>query len=201
MSGLGDRGRVSRRLFVGLVLSGMFAVPALAGDADGYVKKVARDVMSIANSGVGPAAMKSRFNSVLSRNVDINGIALLSLGPFSKQLPAGRKNEYLGLVRNYIAAFFVYYIDDFKGADLNVKGTSQQGRFTTISSEIKFNGGSASPVKWRLVPGGGSYRVQDVNVRGVWLSLALKDRFTDILKRTKGDFAPLFDELKSADSW
>jgi hypothetical protein len=31
--------------------------------------------------------------------------------------------------------------------------------------------------------------------------LQLKKRFTDILKRTQGDFAPLFDELKSAQSW
>jgi ABC-type transporter MlaC component len=161
---------------------------------------VAKDVMAIANSGAGPESMKNRFDSVLSRNVDVTTVALLSLGPFAKQLPASRRSEYIRLVRRYIAAFFVYYIDEFKGAGLDIKSSSKQGRFTTIMSNIKGSGGS-SPVRWRLVARDSSFRVHDVNVRGVWLSLALKDRFTDILKRTKGDFGPLFDELKSAESW
>jgi ABC-type transporter MlaC component len=49
--------------------------------------------------------------------------------------------------------------------------------------------------------GGGSYRVQDINVRAIWLSLQLKQRFTSVLKRNKGDFNALFAELKSAQNW
>jgi ABC-type transporter MlaC component len=182
-----------------------FAASLLAGTAaaaapEDYVSSVAADVMKIANSGQSKPAMKKRFDSVLSRNVDVNSVAILSLGPYAKALPAGQRGEYISLVRRYIAAFFVYYIDEFKGADFNVKSSSKQGRFTTIISSIK-SGGGDTPVRWRLVGGGGGFRVHDVNVRGVWLSLALKDRFTDILKRTKGDFGPLFAELRSAETW
>jgi ABC-type transporter MlaC component len=153
------------------------------------------------NSGHSDTAMKRRFDSLLLSNVDVVTVALLSLGPFVKQLPTGRKNEYFQLVRRYIAAFFVYYVDDFKGGGIAIKSSSKQGRFTTIMSNIDGQGGAGSQVRWRLIPGSDGYRVHDVNVRGVWLSLALKDRFTDILKRTKGDFGPLFDELKSAETW
>lgn len=196
-----SRSPLSRRRFLGLAIAGLAVTPAWAATApEQYVTGIAKDVMAIANSGQGPDLMKKRFDSLLVRNADITSVALLSLGPFVKQMPAGRKNEYFQLVRRYIAAFFVFYADDFKGAGFDIKSTSKQGRFTTIVSSIKVGSGS-SPVRWRLVPGGGSYRVHDVNVRGVWLSIALKDRFTDILKRTKGDFGPLFDELKSADKW
>jgi ABC-type transporter MlaC component len=191
---------ISRRLFIGLLAAGAVARPAFAIAPDSYVKGVAKEVMSIANSGQSDAAMKRRFDSLLVRNVDVNSVAMLSLGTYAKQLPAARKSEYVQLVRRYIAAFFVYYSDDFKGSDIEVKSSSTQGRFTTVMSDINVRG-SSSPVRWRLVPGGSGYRVHDVNVRGIWLSLALKDRFTDILKRTKGDFEPLFDELKSAETW
>jgi len=52
-------------------------------------------------------------------------------------------------------------------------------------------------VNWRVTSG----RVSDVNVSGVWLSLQLKKRFTDILRRADGNFNPLFAELRSAGSW
>jgi ABC-type transporter MlaC component len=196
---------VSRRQFLAIAAAAAALVPgtggAQAAAAEDYVTRIARDVMAIANSGQSGEAMKRRFDSLLVRNADVVSVALLSLGPFVKQLPAARKSEYYQLVRRYIAAFFVYYIDEFKGAGIDIKSSSKQGRFTTIMSNITFGGGSTSQVRWRLVPQDSGFRVHDVNVRGVWLSLALKDRFTDILRRTKGDFVPLFDELRSAETW
>jgi phospholipid transport system substrate-binding protein len=56
-------------------------------------------------------------------------------------------------------------------------------------------------VKWRLTPSGGGYRVSDINIKGVWLTLATKKRFNDVLGRSKGDFSALFAELKEADTW
>jgi hypothetical protein len=35
----------------------------------------------------------------------------------------------------------------------------------------------------------------------VWLTIAMKDRFSKVLKASKGDFAPLFAELREADKW
>lgn len=124
-----------------------------------------------------------------------------ALGPFQKNLKAGDKKEFIELALAYVSAFFVYYADEFQGAVFDVKSTSTQGKFVTIIGEVRTRGGSTSPVRWRIIPAGGSYRLHDVNVRGVWLSLALKDRFTDILKRSKGDFDPLFAELRSAEDW
>lgn len=195
-----NRWLVSRRFLLGLVLAGITVRPSFAAASEDYVRGVARDVMAIANSGQSSAAMKKRFEGLLVQNADVNAVATLSLGQYAKKLPADRKNEYVALVRRYIAAFFVYYVDEFKGSGFDIKSSSTQGRFTTIMSSINSGSGS-SPVRWRLVPRAGGYRVHDVNVRGVWLSLALKDRFTDILSRTKGDFGPLFAELKSAETW
>jgi ABC-type transporter MlaC component len=201
MSNFDKPGQLTRRIFLGLAIAGLTAAPSRASTPEEYVKGVADDVMRIANSGDSPEAMKRRFDSILVRNVDTVGVATLSLGPFLKQLPAGRKNEYYLLVRRYIAAFFVYYVDEFKGAGLDIKSSSTQGRFTTIMSAIKGGDADSAQVRWRLVPRDQGYKVHDVNVRGVWLSIAMKQRFTDILKRTHGDFGPLFAELKSAETW
>jgi ABC-type transporter MlaC component len=56
-------------------------------------------------------------------------------------------------------------------------------------------------VRWRLTPSGSSYRVSDVNIKGVWLTISMKDRFSKVLKTSKGDFEPLFAELRKAETW
>jgi ABC-type transporter MlaC component len=162
-----------------------------------FVKEVSRQIISVANSGGGKAAMRKRFTSLLGRYSDVRGVAMMALGTYRGSLPAGRRDEFVRLVTQYIAAFFVYYIDEFRGTSLEIKSSAQQGKSTLIDSRIT-NGG---PVRWRIGGGGGGYRVQDINVRAIWLSLQLKQRFTTVLKRNKGDFGALFAELKSAQNW
>ena len=69
-----------------------------------------------------------------------------------------------------------------------------------IQSAITGKGGREQ-VRWRLVPSGGGYRVSDVNIKGVWLTISMKDRFNKVLKNSKGDFGPLFAELREAETW
>ena len=97
-----------------------------------------------------------------------------------------------------MAAFFVFYVDEFRGSTIEINSSSNQGGTTLVNSSVHFTNGSATQVRWRII---GAGQVGDINVRGVWLSLQLKKRFTDVLKRSKGDFNVLFAELKSAESW
>ena len=157
--------------------------------------------MSLANSGAKGTALRGRFASVLNRYVNLRNIANFALGPYQKKLPPGDKNEFYTLFNNYAAALFVYYVNDFKGSDLQIISTSKQGKYLTIVSAIKQNGGGREQVKWRLIAVGGGYKISDINVKGVWLTIATKKRFSDVLNRSKGDFGALFAELREAESW
>jgi phospholipid transport system substrate-binding protein len=193
--------RFARRTFLA-VAAGAFA--SLLGGrgaqaltpAEQYVAGIGADVIRLANSGAPKAAMRKRFASLVDRYANVRGVALLALGQYQQQLPPNRRQEFFDLVANYIAAFFVYYLDDFKGTGLDVKSSVEDGASTIVDSKVAFGGRNAD-VRWRITSG----RVSDVKVRGIWLSLQLKKRFTDILKRTRGDFGPLFAELKSAEGW
>jgi ABC-type transporter MlaC component len=199
-------GKLSRRKFAGLlfgaaVAGGESPVFAAVDPAEGYVGKIADEVMLLANSGAKGTALRGRFASVLNRYVNLRNIANFALGPYQKKLPPGDKNEFYTLFNNYAAALFVYYVDDFKGSDLQIISTSKQGKYLTIVSAIKQNGGGREQVKWRLIAVGGGYKISDINVKGVWLTIATKKRFSDVLNRSKGDFGALFAELREAESW
>ena len=198
--------KLSRRQLVTFLLgaalaSGVNSESAAAHPAENYVRRIADEVMSLANSGAKGSALRGRFASVLNRYVNLRSIANFALGPYQKQLRASAKNKFYTLFNNYAASLFVYYVKDFRGSDLDIISTSKQGSFITIVSAIKQNGGGREQVKWRLVPAGGGYRINDINVKGVWLTLATKKRFNGVLNRSKGDFEALFAELREAESW
>lgn len=200
-----DRGHLplSRREFGGVALAALFAMAAPAAantPAEDYVTGIAEDVMNLANHGQKGPALRAKFAALMNRYINLKGIADYALGPYAKQLPAAKRAEFYNLVSNYAAALFVYYVEDFRGSKLEIMSTSKQGKFTVIQSAIT-GGGGREQVRWRLTPSGGGYRVADVNIKGVWLTISMKDRFSKVLKASKGDFDPLFAELREAETW
>ena len=200
-----DRGNgpLTRRELCGLAVAALFglATPAMASTAaEDYVSGIADQVMRLANNGKKGPALKAQFASLLNRYINLKGIADYALGPYAKKLPAGQRAEFYDLVNNYAAALFNYYVDDFRGNKLDIMSTTKQGKFTVIQSAIT-GGNGREQVKWRLIPTGSGFRVADVNVKGVWLTISMKDRFSKVLKQSKGDFDPLFAELREANTW
>jgi phospholipid transport system substrate-binding protein len=169
--------------------------------AEDYVRKIADQVMALANSGQKGSGLKARFASLLNSHINLRGIANFALGSYLSKLPPGRKDEFYSLVNNYAASLFVYYVDDFRGSELEILSNAKQGKYTVIQSAIKLKGGGREQVRWRLAKTGSGYRVSDVNLKGVWLTISMKDRFNKVLNKSKGDFDPLFAELREAETW
>jgi ABC-type transporter MlaC component len=163
---------------------------------ESYVQAIGKDVVALATSGIQGGSLRSRFVSLLQRHSDIRGIALFSLGTYQKQLLPSDRGTYFDLVIHYAAGFFAYYIDDFAGKGFDVKSSKPRGRSIEVESSILYDGGRTAPVRWSVVKTGSGYRVNDVNVRGIWLSLQMQQQFTAVLKRSKGDFQALFKYLR-----
>lgn len=196
---------LGRRQLGGLALALLLAEgnvgPAAAATAESYVQAIAADVMALANTGQKGTALRGRFASLMNRYINLRAIADYALGTYRSKLPGGRRAEFYKLVSNYAAGLFVFYVEDFRGSELEIKQTTQQGKFTVITSAIKLKSGGREQVRWRLAPAGGGFRINDVNLKGVWLTISMKDRFTKVLGKSKGDFDALFNELREAETW
>jgi phospholipid transport system substrate-binding protein len=191
-----------RRDVLGAIVLLAMAPAALASTdpAEAYVTSIANEVMRLANSGRTGNALRAQFSDLLNRYISLRPIADYDLGQYRSKIPAGKQAEFYQLVSNYAAALFVYYVADFRGNSLDIISNTQQGRFTVIQSAIH-GSGNREQVRWRLVQQGGGYKVSDVNLKGVWLTIAMKDRFTKVMTKSKGDYNALFDELRQAETW
>ena len=173
------------------------APSALAATPQSYVASLAREVMKLAGSASGGPALKRRFVKLLTRSANMHSIARFALGKYLRKMPRSMQAEYYRLVLDYIAGLFVYYRKDLAGRDVKIGKTVKRGKWITVSSRIVYANGKTSPVKWRVYDGGGGrYRVGDVNIQGIWLSLRMRDKFVSILNRNGGDFGALLAWLR-----
>jgi phospholipid transport system substrate-binding protein len=198
---------ISRRNFTFglLATASTFALTNVAladSGAEEYVQKLGGEVVKLANGGKrGDKALQNRFSALLSRYINIPGVANFALGLNKGDLPAGDKTMFYGLVANYAAALFVWYVDDFKGDDLKIQGSDEQGKFITVDASIAGGGIGNEKLRWRVVRQGDGYRVSDLNIKGVWLTIAMKKLFTDTLRSSNGDFKALYAKLREAQNW
>ena len=188
-------------LLVSSCLSPIMAIPAVAlTGPEKLVHKIANDVMRLARSGPANTTMQRRFISLLNRHANMNAIARFALGRYRRKLPHAQAGRYYRLVKAYIAGLFTYYSKDFRGSKLEIVSTRKSGNYYLINSRIK-GGSKNTRIIWRVRTSGGRYRVTDVNIRGIWLSIRLREKFSQLLKRNKGDFGKLFAFLESTRSW
>ncbi len=182
-----------------VVFSIAFASPSVSAlsRAESYASKAGNQAIRAAWAGGSKQAKANAFLRVIKRYSNIRSVARSSLGPYRRKLPANRAAEYDRLVAQFTARVFANYASSFAGKKIEVVRSKPRGkRFVVVDSRIVYNGAKrASPVKW-LVYQGKRMRVADVNIQGVWLSAFIRQKFTSILRKSKGDFDPLFAFLR-----
>ena len=176
---------------------GLFSPPVRAGSrAEAYAEDLGRKVLALARSGAGDKVLKRQFLTLLTRNADIRAVARFALGKYRRHMPANLMPEYYRLVLDYIAGLFVYYRKDLAAEDIRALKSRKRGKWTTVETRLVFPGGKTGKAMWRIYTGGGPLRVGDLNIKGIWLSLRMRDKFVSILNESKGDFSALMRYLR-----
>ena len=173
---------------------GALSTPAIslaASPAESFVLQTGSAIMSAAR-----ARSVGQFRTVLRSKGAISTIAIFSLGPYRKKLPSARKREYYGLVTGHISKVFAKHASKLAGKSISVISSRARGKSVIVKTKVKYPSGKLANVTWRLVKRGGSYKIFDVNVQGIWLASTQKTDFTSVLKRNNGDINALFAYLK-----
>ena len=166
-------------------------VASAASPAEKYVERVGNGVLAAARAG-----SVSQFRSLLSRNAAISAIAIYSLGPYRKKLPASRKRQYYSLVTRHISQVFAAHSKKLAGQSVKAISSRARGRTVIVKSKLKYPSGKTSNVTWRLIKRGSGFKIFDVNVQGIWLASTQKTDFISVMRRNNGDINALFSYLK-----
>ena len=194
-----------RRLFAVLLIAPVLLTVQVTGAMAGDVKGAEAFVQSLGDEAIeaikqaksSGQAPKTAFRVILGRSFDIPTIGRFILGKNWNLATPEQQQQYLQLFEELVVATYARRFRDYSGETFSVTGAREtsSGNYAIVNSAIKPAGGPPVLVDWR-VKIVGDYRILDVMVEGVSLSVAQRDEFNSIIERSGGRIDPLLDSLR-----
>lgn len=148
------------------------------------------------------AEKSSDFRKLLDASFDLDTIGRFALGRYWNAATDAQKKEYLGLFRKMVVDVYSNRFEEYKGQKVEVRSFRSIGNQDTLVSSflVPTNGGEEVQVDWRVRNKGGSYKIVDVLVAGVSMSVTQRSEFSSVIQRGGGNVDALITQLKTGNA-
>jgi phospholipid transport system substrate-binding protein len=167
--------------------------------AENFVGSMAKRALDFLGNGQQTPAQKTEsFRRLLEDNYDMDTIGRFTLGRYWKIATPQQRDEYQKLFRKRVVEMYSRRFSDYKGQKFEVKGSRPDGDSDIIvnSSILPTDGSPEVMVEWRVRYKDDRYRVVDVIVEGVSMSVTQRSDFASVIQQGGGDVQVLLDHLK-----
>ncbi len=172
----------------------------LGSGAQSFVDGMARRALDfLANNSMSQDQKKSEFGRLLTDNFDMDTIGRFSLGRYWRSSTPEQRREYIRLFRRMVIAVYSERFQEYKGQKFETRSHRQDGeRDTIVTSFIIPDEGSEVQVDWRVRYKDSRYKIIDVIVEGVSMSVTQRSDFASVIQRGGGDIQVLINHLKES---
>ena len=167
--------------------------------AQSFIDNMAgRAIEFLGNSSMSQTAKKQQFEKLLRESFDMDTIGRFALGRYWKTATDAQKREYMSLFRRMIVEVYSGRFSDYKGQKFETRGSRPEGeKDTLVTSFIIPGDGPEIQVDWRVRHKDGRYRIVDVIVEGVSMSVTQRSDFAAVIQRGGGDIGVLLSHLRA----
>jgi len=170
-----------------------------ASGALDFVKATAEKGLTFLSDPKSSQDQKTReFKKLLDNSFDLDTIARFVLGKYWNSATPNQQKEYSILFKKMVVEVYAGRFGDYKGEKFEVKTVRSIGKTDSLVTSyiVPVNGGDPIQVDWRVRQKGADYKVVDVLVSGVSMSVTQRSDFSSVIQRGGGDIAVLIDYLK-----
>jgi phospholipid transport system substrate-binding protein len=186
-----------------------FAAPALAQNsardagAEAFVQAKAQRVITVlANKSMSDAQKKQVFHQAVDELADVPKITNFVLGKYARTITPDQRARFTPVFRTYAEGVYQSRIDDYRGEQLKVTGSVIRKPGDVIVNTV-ISGGQITtplPVSWRVLGGGASWKVVDVQFKGIWLAITQQQDFVSTIDNAGGNIDVLINQLQKGGS-
>lgn len=156
-----------------------------------------RAIGFLSNANLSQSQKQVRFRKLLKDSFDLKTIGRFSLGTYWRSASDAQKAEYQKLFENLVVDVYASRFDEYQGQALQVKKSRPQGkRDVIVNSAIVDDSGTEFKVDWRVRHKNNQYKIIDVIIEGVSMSLTQRSDFSSVIQRGGGDVGVLISHLK-----
>jgi phospholipid transport system substrate-binding protein len=181
-----------------LALAGVLPPPpADAADPAAVITSLGNEALKVLGKNVDPNLRVARFRELFREDFDVPGIARFVLGRYWRLATPAQQQEYVTLFTDYIALVYADRLAEYAGATLRVTGSRPAPDGELVSTEIiRGTGQAPAHVDWMLTPQNGTYKISDVIVDGVSMSVTQRSEFASVIQRHGGQVQGLITALR-----
>jgi phospholipid transport system substrate-binding protein len=180
------------------------ARPALAQaardpQAEQFVQSRAQRVITVlADKNQSIAQKKATFHQAIDQLADVPKITNFVLGKYARTVTPDQRQRFAAAFRVYAESVYQNRISDYHGEVLKVTGSTVRKPGDVIVNTTISGGqiGQPLPVAWRVMGGGTSWKVVDVQFKGVWLAITQQQDFVSTIDNAGGNIDVLISQLQ-----
>lgn len=165
-----------------------------------FVDQMGKKAISfLGNAEYSQDEKEAEFRRLLRNSFDMKTIGRFALGRYWSVATPEQQKEYLKLFENMVVDVYAARFNEYKGQTLDMAGARPDGeKDTVVTSYIVAPGGSQKiQVDWRVRKRDSEYKIVDVIIEGVSMSLTQRSDYASVIQRGGGDVVALLEHLRA----
>ena len=126
----------------------------------------------------------------------MEGIGRFLLGRYWRMASPEDREAYLKAFNESIVYTYTARFDEYSGQRLVVDGSREDGQFVLVNTRlVDPKGGPDVRVEWRLIRQGDGFKVADVVIEGVSMSVTQRQEYASVIQSGGGEVKALIKAL------
>lgn len=173
------------------------AAAVQAPEAGVFIARLAeRAIAGLTNENTPKAEREHQFRKLLNDGFDVPHIARFVLGRYWRLASEPERAEYLALFEDFIVNSYAQRFGEYAGENLKVIATKAAGDDIGVLSDLMRPNGPPVKLEWKLRRDGATFKITDVVVEGVSMSITQRDDFSATIQRSGGKVEGLLAVLR-----
>jgi phospholipid transport system substrate-binding protein len=194
-----------RRLLLGIAMLALAGgtAPFAAASADpsaakDFVKSLADEAITVmARKDVAQPERLAKFKELFNRGFDVEGIGRFVLGRYVRDASPAELAEYNKLFEALILSTYASRFSEYSGETLSVLDSRLDDDRIAVASQIERPNGPAIRLDWRISESAAGFKISDVIVEGVSMSVTQRSEFSSVIQRGGGKVESLLVALRA----
>ncbi len=188
-------------LVMGLLVAPMKASAApLEDGAKKFIDKLGADAIGVlSKQDLSQADREKQFDRIFVGYFDVKTIGRFVLGKHWATATKAQQDEYMKLFKQMVVRIYSERFKEYTNEKIEVRNAvAKDKRDVFVSSQIVFEGGRPPiAIEWRVRKKEEGYKVIDVSIEGVSMSVTQRSDFTSIVDSNGGDVEALLAQMRA----
>jgi phospholipid transport system substrate-binding protein len=176
-----------------------FAQPSRDAGAEQFVQVQGQRIITLlSNPAMSPPNKTQAFKAIVDQIADVPRITGFVLGKYARSITPEQMKRFAPVFRAYEQSVYETQLSNFHGKTIQVTGSVARRPGDVVVSTVISGGGLSQPLPlaWRVLGGGSSWKVVDVQASGVWLAITQQQDFVSTIDNHGGDIDALISQLQ-----